>query len=301
MSDPEYQITQYLGHLSNERNYSSHTVKSYRRQLLATLEDCRDSASSGWKNLDIHQFRTLIAKWHRSGLSPRSIHQRLSALRGLYNYLIRERICTANPLESLSAPKMGRKLPRDISVDEIFKLLDGMPRNSILEIRDYAILELFYSSGLRLAELASLDLFNIDFSDQSLEVTGKGNKTRRTPIGSKAISALKLWLGERAQIADVEEQSVFVSNRGNRLSHRSIQQRLNLWGKRLALTSPLHPHKLRHSFATHMLEASGDLRAVQEMLGHANLSTTQIYTHLDFQHLAGIYDSAHPRARVKKK
>ncbi|MCP3674605.1 MAG: tyrosine recombinase XerC [Gammaproteobacteria bacterium] len=301
MTKPETQIKSYLEYLGTEKNYSKHTIKSYQRQIIKTLNDCDESINKGWQKLDIHHFRTLIAKWHRGGLSPRSIHQRLSALRGLYNFLIREQQADSNPLTSLRAPKMGRKLPRDIEIDEIFQLLDNMPKNTSLAIRDHAILELLYSSGLRLAELAGLDLFNIDFSDNCVQVIGKGNKTRRSPVGSKALSALKDWLNERALIAKVEETAVFVSQRGTRLSHRAIQQRLKYWGQQLGLTTPVHPHKLRHSFATHMLEASGDLRAVQEMLGHANLSTTQIYTHLDFQHLANVYDSAHPRAKSKKK
>ena len=301
MADAETQVEEYLQHLYGEKNYSPHTIKSYQRQLLATLEGCKQESKSGWQTMDIHHFRQLIAKWHRSGLSPRSIHQRLSALRGLYNYLIREKQATANPLASLNAPKMSRKLPRDIAIDEIFQLLDGMPAESTIEIRDRAILELFYSSGLRLAELAGLDLFNIDFSDESIQVIGKGNKSRRAPIGATALLAIKQWLKERELFANVEENAIFVSKKGGRLSHRAIQQRLKHWGKRLGLSTPLHPHKMRHSFATHMLESSGDLRAVQELLGHANLSTTQIYTHLDFQHLAKIYDSAHPRARNKKK
>jgi integrase/recombinase XerC len=297
---PDKQIDQYLEHLYGEKNYSPHTIKSYKRQLTTTLNDCLDDAKGGWKRLDIHHFRALIAKWHRGGLSPRSIHQRLSALRGLYNYLIREKQAESNPLDSLNAPKMARKLPRDIEIDEIFKLLDGMPRESTLEIRDHAILELFYSSGLRLAELANLDLFNIDFADTAVQVIGKGNRTRRAPVGSKALAAIKNWLKERESLANIEESAVFVSQRGTRLSHRSIQARLKYWGKRLGLSTPVHPHKIRHSFATHMLESSGDLRAVQELLGHANLSTTQIYTHLDFQHLAKIYDDAHPRAHKKR-
>ncbi len=301
MIKPDKQIELYLKHLAVEKNYSPHTIKSYKRQLHATLQGCLDTSANGWQEMDIHHFRTLIAKWHRAGLSPRSIHQRLSSLRGLYNFLIREKQAEANPLSGLRAPKMGRKLPRDIEIDEIFQLLDGMPKNTALEIRDSAMLELFYSSGLRLAELAGLDLFNIDFSDHSLQVLGKGNKSRRSPIGKKALAAIKLWLKERPTLAKPEETAVFVSQRGTRLSHRAIQQRLKHWGKCLGLSTPVHPHKLRHSFATHMLEASGDLRAVQEMLGHANLSTTQIYTHLDFQHLANIYDSAHPRAKSKKK
>jgi len=300
MPAPDKQINHYLEHLYREKNYSPHTIKSYRRQLTTTLIDCGEDTKAGWQQLDIHHFRSLIAKWHRGGLSPRSIHQRLSALRGLYNFLIREKQAEANPLDSLNAPKMARKLPRDIEIDEIFKLLDGMPTESALEIRDHAILELLYSSGLRLAELANLNLFNIDFSDNAVQVIGKGNKTRRVPVGSKALKAIKNWLQLRDTMANVEEAAVFVSQRGSRLSHRSIQARLKYWGQRLGLSTPVHPHKMRHSFATHMLESSGDLRAVQELLGHANLSTTQIYTHLDFQHLAKIYDDAHPRAHKKK-
>ena len=301
MPRPEKQLKNYLEHLGTEKNYSKHTIKSYQRQILKTIDDCDEPINKGWHKLDVHHFRSLIAKWHRGGLSPRSIHQRLSALRGLYNFLIREQQADSNPLASLRAPKMGRKLPRDIEIDEIFQLLDNMPKDTPLAIRDHAILELLYSSGLRLAELAGLNLFNIDFSDNSVQVIGKGNKSRRAPVGSKALTALKDWLNERAIIAKVEETAVFVSQRGTRLSHRAIQQRLKYWGQQLGLTTPVHPHKLRHSFATHMLETSGDLRAVQELLGHANLSTTQIYTHLDFQHLAKVYDSAHPRAKSKKK
>ena len=301
MPEPESQILRYIEHLGTEKNYSPHTIKSYQRQLKTTLLGCGESAGEGWQGMDVHHFRALIAKWHRGGLSPRSIHQRLSALRGLYNFLIREKQAQSNPLASLKAPKMGRKLPRDIEIDEIFQLLDNMPKNQPLEIRDHAMFELFYSSGLRLAELASLNLFNIDFSDGSVQVIGKGNKSRIAPVGSKALAAIRSWLKERTTIADIEEKAIFVSQRGTRLSHRAIQQRMKYWGQRLGLTTPVHPHKLRHSFATHMLEASNDLRAVQEMLGHANLSTTQIYTHLDFQHLANVYDSAHPRAKHKKK
>lgn len=301
MSKAYTQVENYLGYLQKVKNYSSHTVKSYQRQLLKTLEDCQQDKESSWQSLDIHSYRQLVARWHRSGLSPRSIHQRLSALRGLYNYLLKEGCVNNNPLDSLAAPKMERKLPRDIGIDELFHLLDSITGDSILELRDKAILELFYSSGLRLAELASLNIIDLDFSDHSLEVTGKGNKSRRCPIGGKALESLSEWLKVRSQIASPEEVALFVSQRGNRLSHRSIQQRLKHWGKKLGLNAPVHPHKLRHSFASHMLEASGDLRAVQELLGHANLSTTQIYTHLDFQHLSKVYDSAHPRANSKKK
>jgi integrase/recombinase XerC len=241
----------------------------------------------------------MMAEWHRQGLSVASIHQRLCALRGLYRYLIREGIATHNPLESLKAPKAGRRLPKDLAVDEVFQLLEHMPDDEPLAIRDRAIMELFYSCGLRLSELANLDLADLNLKEAELRVTGKGNKQRQLPIGSKAIEALSTWLETRENLATTEISAVFLSQRGQRLSRRSIQARMKHWGITLGIPSRLHPHRLRHSFATHMLEGSGDLRAVQELLGHANLSTTQVYTHLDFQHLASVYDKAHPRAGKK--
>ena len=298
MTTGAQQVEGYLEHLRAEKQYSENTINSYARQLQTSISSC-DSASNGWQAVDIHTFRTLMAAWHRQGLSVASIHQRLCALRGLYRYLIREGVANNNPLESLKAPKAGRRLPKDMAIDEVFQLLENMPDDEPLAIRDRAIMELFYSCGLRLSELASLDLDDINLTDAELVVTGKGNKQRQLPIGSKAILALRCWLDSRPLFPDKNTPAVFLSQRGERLSRRSIQSRMKHWGIKLGIPSRLHPHRLRHSFATHMLEGSGDLRAVQELLGHANLSTTQVYTHLDFQHLANVYDKAHPRAGKK--
>ena len=298
MSRGELQIDRYLNYLKAEKNYSANTLSSYSRQLIKAYQQC-PSAETGWEAVDIHAFRQLVSRWHREGLSIATIHQRLCALRSLYRYLIREDVTQTNPLESLNSPKAAKRLPKDIAIDDLFKLLDGMPRNEPLAIRDRAMMELFYSSGLRLAELASLDLTHLSLKDGEVQVTGKGNKQRNVPVGGKAIQAISDWLTIRSDMATTEEAALFLSSRGKRLSHRSIQTRLNHWGKVLGIPSRLHPHRLRHSFATHMLEGSGDLRAVQELLGHANLSTTQVYTHLDFQHLANVYDQSHPRSRKK--
>lgn len=298
MASAKQQTEHYLQHLRAEKQYSDNTISSYARQLQGAAEACVEAAN-GWQHVDIHRFRTLMAEWHRQGLSVASIHQRLCALRGLYRFLIREGVAKHNPLESLKAPKAGRRLPKDLGVDEVFQLLEHMPDDDPLAIRDRAIMELFYSCGLRLSELANLDLEHLNLKEAELRVTGKGNKQRQLPIGSKAIHALQAWLETRQLLTRTEPEAVFLSQRGQRLSRRSIQARMKHWGIKLGIPSRLHPHRLRHSFATHMLEGSGDLRAVQELLGHANLSTTQVYTHLDFQHLANVYDKAHPRAGKK--
>ena len=298
MSRGELQIDRYLNYLKAEKNYSANTLSAYSRQLQKAYQQC-PAAESGWEHVDIHAFRHLVSRWHREGLAIASIHQRLCALRSLYRFLIREDVTQTNPLESLNSPKAPKRLPKDIAIDDLFKLLDGMPRNEPLAIRDRAMMELFYSSGLRLAELAQLDLIDLSLREGEVQVTGKGNKQRNVPVGGKAIEAISEWLTIRSQMAAPEEAALFLSSRGKRLSHRSIQTRLNHWGKVLGIPARLHPHRLRHSFATHMLEGSGDLRAVQELLGHANLSTTQVYTHLDFQHLANVYDQSHPRSRKK--
>jgi integrase/recombinase XerC len=212
--------------------------------------------------------------------------------------LIRERQVSVNPVQGVRAPKVQRKLPVTLDADQLTQLLDSAESDP-LALRDFAIMERFYSSGLRLSELTSLDLGQIDMQDATLSVTGKGSKTRTVPVGSMARAAVQRWLKVRDRLAKLEERALFVSQRGSRLMQRSVQQRLKYWSERLALPQQLHPHMLRHSFATHLLESSGDLRAVQELLGHADISTTQIYTHLDFQHLAQVYDKAHPRARKK--
>ncbi len=298
MSNGELQIDCYLNYLKAEKNYSENTLSSYSRQLLKAYAQC-PLAETGWQNVDIHAFRQLVSSWHRDGLAIASIHQRLCALRSLYRYLIREDITRTNPLESLTSPKAPRRLPKDIAIDDIFRLLDGIPTDEPLAIRDRAMMELFYSSGLRLSELVNLNIDDLSLNDAEIQVTGKGNKQRQLPVGRKATQAISKWLAIRDSLAKDDEAALFVSNRGKRLSHRSIQTRLSHWGKVLGIPARLHPHRLRHSFATHMLEGSGDLRAVQELLGHANLSTTQVYTHLDFQHLASVYDQSHPRSRKK--
>lgn len=243
--------------------------------------------------------RNWVAGLHRQGIGGKTLQRKLSSLRSFYQFLIRNHQLKNNPAVDIRAPKSARTLPDTLDVDSLSQLLD-IPPDSILAIRDKAIMELFYSSGLRLSELTNLDLDSIDLTENSLRALGKGNKTRVLPIGRKASDAIRMWLGKRDILAKIDEQALFVSNRGKRISQRSIQQRLNFWRKKQGLEQHLHPHKLRHSFASHILESSGDLRAVQELLGHADIGTTQIYTHLDFQHLAKVYDKAHPRARKKK-
>ena len=298
MSNGEQQIDRYLHYLKAEKNYSVNTLSSYSRQLQKAYDQC-PQAKSGWQSVDIHAFRQLVSRWHRDGMAIASIHQRLCALRSLYRYLIREDITQTNPLESLNSPKAAKRLPKDIAIDDLFKLLDGIPRDEPLAVRDRAMMELFYSSGLRLSELASLNLNDLSLRDHEVQVTGKGNKQRNVPVGDKAVAAITDWLAIRKSMSGSDQSALFLSNRGKRPSHRSLQTRLSHWGTLLGIPSRLHPHRLRHSFATHMLEGSGDLRAVQELLGHANLSTTQVYTHLDFQHLANVYDQSHPRSRKK--
>jgi integrase/recombinase XerC len=241
-----------------------------------------------------------VAKRHRQEISGKTIQRELSSLRSLFNYLLREGLTENNPAQGIKAPKVKRKLPATLDIDQLSSLLDVTDDNP-LSLRDLAILELLYSSGLRLAELVSINLQDIDLKSAQLEVTGKGSKTRQVPIGRKAIEALQQWIKVRGNVAKPEEQALFVSKLGKRIHPRTIQQRLKEWALKHGASRSIHPHLLRHSFASHMLESSGDLRAVQELLGHADISTTQIYTHLDFQHLANVYDKAHPRARRKKR
>ena len=240
--------------------------------------------------------RIYVATRHRKGLGGRSLQRELSAIRSFFYYLRREREVQNNPVIGVRAPKTGRKLPAPLDVDEMGQLLN-VPKETPLAIRDWAMMELMYSGGLRLAELVSLNVENLDLIDCSMPVLGKGAKTRIVPIGRFARESLKQWLAERAKLVKVHETALFVSRNGTRLSARSVQQRMKNWGLVQGIESPVHPHRLRHSFASHLLESSGDLRAVQELLGHADISTTQIYTHIDFQHLAKVYDAAHPRAK----
>ena len=249
-------------------------------------------------DLDSEHVRAYSAACFRKGLSARSIQRRLSAARTFFRYLIREKHVKKNPVTRCQPQRAGKRLPDNLDADRMAKLLE-IPGDGPIVDRDRAILELLYSSGLRLAELIDLNLGDVDSSDATVRVTGKGNKDRIVPVGRKALAALASWQKSRASMADPDEKALFVSNRGQRLSHRSVQARVTYWAKRQGIDSKVYPHLFRHSFATHLLESSHDLRGVQELLGHANISTTQVYTHLDFQHLAQIYDKTHPRARKK--
>jgi integrase/recombinase XerC len=238
------------------------------------------------------------ARSHASGLDPRSVQRRLSAVRGFFNYLVREGVVAHNPALDVRAPKAAKRLPATLDVDQLNQLLDIPPENA-LAVRDRAIMELFYSSGLRLAELVGLDITHLDLADRTVRVLGKGAKTRIVPVGRKACEAIRAWLKERSGIAAIEETALFTGQNGTRLKHRAIQLRIAYWARRKGLPAHVYPHLFRHSFATHLLESSKDLRGVQELLGHADISTTQIYTHLDFAHLARTYDASHPRAKRK--
>ena len=293
-------LERFYVYLESERRYSPHTLSAYRRDIggfVAFFSDS-DAAGDGWSWSDIKQdlVRRFVASQHRKGLSGRSMQRQLSAIRTLFNYLCRHHLANDNPAQGVPAPRAPRRLPDTLSVDQLNRLL-AVPGSDALAVRDRTVMELLYGCGLRLSELTSLDLNDIDWQEQTLTVLGKGQKQRRVPFGGKAKTALKDWLKERALLVKPEEQALFTNRFGRRISNSSVQQRIKKWVLQLGISSKVYPHMLRHSFASHLLESSKDLRAVQELLGHANLSTTQIYTHLDFQHLAGIYDKAHPRSR----
>lgn len=293
-------ISAFLDYLRIERQLSPHTRDGYGRHLQGMAEQLSELQLTCWSSLTLPHVRGLATRMHKSGLSPRSIATKLSALRSFCDWLIVQGQLSANPARGVSAPKQGRPLPKNLDVDELHQLL-AIDKSDPLAIRDRAMMELMYSSGLRLAELVSLDLGDIQFTERQVRVLGKGSKERVLPVGRMALDWLTKWLAVRDSVAGAETQALFVSQRQRRISHRSVQLRMAQWGNKQALASHINPHKLRHSFATHMLESSGDLRAVQELLGHADLATTQIYTHLDFQHLANAYDQAHPRAKREKK
>lgn len=292
-------LERFFTYLYNERRLSSHTLSNYRRDLQQLQGFCMENHIQSWNDLDSFAVRRYVAWRHRKGLSGRSLQRELSAIRSFYNFLLRERVVGSNPAVGVPAPKAEKRLPRALDVDQTSHLL-AIEDDSPLALRDKAIMELIYSSGLRLAELVSLDTDSIDTADGTVRVTGKGGKTRVVPVGRQALKAVAEWLKVRGQLVTLEEKALFVSNKGRRIAARSVQQRLKEWSLKQGLNSHLHPHMLRHSFASHILESSGDLRAVQELLGHADIATTQIYTHLDFQHLAKVYDQAHPRARKRK-
>ena len=289
----------FLDHLAHERRLSGNTIAAYRRDLGDFAAEMKRLGIDDPRRIDEHHVRGLIARRHREGLGPRSIQRLLSAIRSYYRYLLREGLADGNPAVAVKAPKARRKLPATLDTDTVSRLLDFEP-DTPLAIRDKAMLELFYSSGLRLSELATLRWEQVDTASGLVRVTGKGRKTRLAPVGSYAVRALDAWRRVRGNFAGFEEPCVFVSQRGKPISERAIQERIRYWARRQGLPQRVYPHLLRHSFASHLLESSGDLRAVQELLGHADISTTQVYTHLDFQHLARVYDKAHPRARKKK-
>jgi len=291
-------LERFLVHLAQERRLSPHTVLNYRRDLEAFKAFCDNQGIARWEAVTVPHIRAFIAAGHRAGLGGRSLQRRLSAIRSFFHYLIREGQVADNPALAVRAPKGERPLPHVLDVDQAMRLLDQPPQDA-LEVRDHAILELLYSAGLRLAELVSLRQEDLDLEDASVRVTGKGDKTRLAPVGRCARAALENWLARRGSLAQPGETALFVSRQGRTLTPRSVQQRLTRWALKHGADSHLHPHLLRHSFASHLLESSGDLRAVQELLGHADISTTQIYTHLDFQYLAKVYDAAHPRAKKR--
>jgi len=288
-------LADFLGHLANERRLSRNTILNYERDVAALLELAEATPLA---KLQIHHLRRFVAQLHARGLDGRSLARMLSAWRGFYRYLARDHGYTSNPCVGLRAPKAKKSLPQALSPDEAGRLME-IPDDDRLATRDKAIYELFNSSGLRLAELTSLAPADINFSDATVRVTGKGAKTRVVPVGSHALAALKKWLGKRALLVREGSEALFVNRHGTRLTARAIQYRMKQWALKLGLAANVHPHVLRHSFASHVLQSSGDLRAVQEMLGHASISTTQVYTHLDFQQLAKVYDAAHPRAKRK--
>ncbi|EQM78881.1 tyrosine recombinase XerC [Stutzerimonas stutzeri] len=289
----------YLDHLRHERQVSPHTLDGYRRDLTKVLAFCSRQRIDAWESLKAAQVRQLVAEGHRQGQSSRSLARLLSSLRGLFRYLNQQGRCAHDPAAGIAPPKGEKRLPRLLDTDRAMQLLDGGVEDDFIGHRDQAMLELFYSSGLRLAELVGLNVQQLDLPAGLVRVLGKGNKERVLPVGRKAREALQAWLPLRA-LSRPADDALFVSQQGRRLSPRAVQLRVRQAGVR-ELGQHLHPHMLRHSFASHLLESSQDLRSVQELLGHADIGTTQIYTHLDFQHLAKIYDQAHPRAKRKQE
>jgi integrase/recombinase XerC len=293
------ELAAFLKRLQTERRLSPHTVEAYERDLEALLAFCERENIGSFKALDSIGVRRFAAESHRKGLGARSVARRLSAVRTFLNYLIVCGVLKSNAGVHVQAPKAPRRLPATLDADQVASLL-AISGDDPATLRDRAMLELFYSSGLRLAELVGLNLGDVDQADRTVRVLGKGSKARVVPVGKQALAALHDWLAVRSELARAGELALFVGHRGERVSPRTVQKRVNQWAKRQGTPTGVHPHMLRHSFATHVLESSRNLRAVQEMLGHASLSTTQIYTHLDFQHLASVYDQAHPRARRRR-
>ena len=324
MSDtpaPDPLLARFLQHLASERRASPHTLSNYRRDLERISRWRLEQGIADWSDLRDEAIRRYLAARYREGIGGRTLARELSALRGFFEFLLRERLLINNPARGLRAPKSPRRLPGNLDADTLSALLDAETTTATadgggvdeaetrceagaddepLALRDTAMVELFYSSGLRLAELIAVDVRDIDPAEAMLTVVGKGAKTRRVPVGKAALRAIEAWLGVRPLLAARDEPALFVSSRGCRIHPRTVQVRLKHWAQQRSAHRNLHPHLLRHSFASHLLESSGDLRAVQELLGHADIATTQVYTHLDFQHLAQVYDQAHPRARKRR-
>ncbi|AQL13869.1 TPA: tyrosine recombinase XerC [Klebsiella variicola subsp. variicola] len=290
-------VDRFLRYLGVERQLSPITLTNYQRQLDALIALADEAGLKSWQQCDAAQVRSFAVR-SRRGLGPASLALRLSALRSFFDWMISQGELAANPAKGIAAPKIPRHLPKNIDVDDVNRLLD-IDLNDPLAVRDRAMLEVMYGAGLRLSELVNLDIKHLDLESGEVWVMGKGSKERRLPIGRNAVAWIEHWLDLRG-LFGTDDDALFLSKLGKRISARNVQKRFAEWGIKQGLNSHVHPHKLRHSFATHMLESSGDLRGVQELLGHANLSTTQIYTHLDFQHLASVYDAAHPRAKRGK-
>jgi integrase/recombinase XerC len=296
---PRAAVDAWLRELSDQRRLAAHTLAAYRRDLDKLLADLGEVPLA---QVQIHQVRRFVAQHHGQGLSGRSLARLLSAWRGFFGWLGERGLISANPCEGIRPPKSAKRLPKALSVDETARLLAVAEEDDPVQgARDAAMFELFYSSGLRLAELVALNCDVLDgiLNEGEVRVLGKRSKARLVPVGSKAREALAAWAGQRALLAAADEPALFVGVRGRRISPRVVEARLARRALLLGLPTHVHPHMLRHSFASHVLQSSGDLRAVQEMLGHASIASTQVYTHLDFQHLAKVYDAAHPRAKLK--
>jgi len=300
MVPDDAQVASFAQHIGTARNLSPLTTKSYLHDLSRLQSLLNEQAVKTLDELDTQHIRSALGTLHKSGLSNASLQRWLSSVRTFFRYALKNEWLSHNPADGLQAPKKAKKLPTLMDADEAIQLV-SIEGDDWHSLRDRALLELLYSSGLRLAEIANVDIGDIHFHEATVTVTGKGNKMRLVPVGRCALQAIERWLKVRGEQALENESALFVSQRGKRISHRAIQQRVKQVGQQQGISQPLHPHMLRHSFASHLLESSGDLRGVQELLGHANLSTTQVYTHLDFQHLAKTYDSAHPRAHSRDK
>lgn len=295
------QLLNFIEYLRSEKRLSIHTQTNYQRDLEKFIGCCQKYSLADLSAIKPQHIRQMVAQLHRQGLGGKSLARWLSAVRSFFEYGIRNQWAVNNPADGIQAPKSERKLPKVLDVDQAAQFVE-IEGDSSLDVRDRALLELIYSSGLRLAEVVGLNLQDIDMQEAMVRVLGKGSRERDVPVGSQAMAALREWLSQRTlMLKDDTERAVFVSKRGTRITHRAVQIRMQQHSIKQGMDTPVHPHMLRHSFASHVLESSSDLRLVQEMLGHANISTTQIYTHLDFQHLAKVYDQAHPRAQRKKQ